>query len=49
MRWVSNLSLGAKLRVIVVYAAAVAVLIASVLHMSGEAIDHAPQPRASTC
>jgi len=38
MHWVSNLSLGAKLRVIVVYAAAVAVLIASALHVSGEAV-----------
>jgi two-component system, sensor histidine kinase and response regulator len=37
MQWVSNLSLGGKLRVMVVYAAAVAVLLASVLHMSGEA------------
>jgi signal transduction histidine kinase/CheY-like chemotaxis protein len=39
MEWVSNLSLGAKLRVIVIYAAAVAVLIVSVLHVSGEAVD----------
>ena len=38
MRWVSGLSLGGKLRVIVVYAAAVAVLIVSVLHVSGEAV-----------
>jgi two-component system, sensor histidine kinase and response regulator len=38
MHWVDNLSLGAKLRVIVVYAAAVAVLIASALHVSGEAL-----------
>ncbi len=39
MEWVGNLSLGAKLRVIVVYAAAVAVLIVSVLHVSGEAVN----------
>ncbi len=39
MEWVSNLSLGAKLRVIVIYAAAVAVLIVSVLHVSREAVD----------
>ena len=39
MEWIGNLSLGAKLRVIVVYAAAVAVLIVSVLHVSGEAVD----------
>ena len=38
MRWVGNLSLGGKLRVIVIYAAAVAVVIASVLHISGEAL-----------
>src|SRR5450755_1355831 len=38
MRWISNLSLAAKLRVIVVYAAAVALLVASVLYMSGEVL-----------
>jgi hypothetical protein len=37
IRWVGGLSLGAKLRFIVVYAAAVAVLIASALHVTGEA------------
>ena len=35
MQWVSNLSLRAKLRVIVVYAAAAAVLIAGALYASG--------------
>jgi signal transduction histidine kinase/DNA-binding response OmpR family regulator/HPt (histidine-containing phosphotransfer) domain-containing protein len=39
IRWVGSLSLGAKLRFIVVYAAAVAVLIASVLHVTGEASE----------
>jgi two-component system sensor histidine kinase/response regulator len=39
IRWVGGLSLGAKLRFIVVYAAAVAVLIASVLHVTGEASE----------
>jgi signal transduction histidine kinase/CheY-like chemotaxis protein len=38
-RWLSNLSLAAKLRVIVVYAAAVALLVASVLYMSGEVLS----------
>jgi signal transduction histidine kinase/CheY-like chemotaxis protein len=38
MDWVGNLSLGAKLRVIVIYAAAVAVVIVSLLHVSGEAV-----------
>jgi signal transduction histidine kinase/DNA-binding response OmpR family regulator len=36
MQWLSNLTLRAKLRVIVVYAAAVAVLIASAIYASGE-------------
>src|ERR1700728_1275913 len=36
MQWLSNLTLRAKLRVIVVYAAAVAVLIASAMYASGE-------------
>ena len=39
IRWVGGLSLGAKLRFIVVYAAAVAVLIASALHVTGEASE----------
>jgi signal transduction histidine kinase/CheY-like chemotaxis protein len=38
MQWISNLSLGWKLRVMVIYAAAVAVLIVSVLQVSGEAL-----------
>jgi signal transduction histidine kinase/DNA-binding response OmpR family regulator len=38
MRWIRNLSIVAKLRVIVVYAAAVALLVASVLYMSGEVL-----------
>jgi two-component system sensor histidine kinase/response regulator len=38
MQWISNLSLGWKLRVMVIYAAAVAVLIVSVLQVSGEAV-----------
>ena len=38
MQWVSNLSLRAKLRVIVVYAAAAAVLIAAALYASGEVL-----------
>ncbi len=38
MQWVGNLSLRAKLRVIVVYAAAAAVLIAGVLYASGEVL-----------
>ncbi len=38
MRWVSDLSLGSKLRVIVIYAAAVAVVIVSLLHVGGEAV-----------
>src|SRR6202158_4551263 len=38
MQWVSNLSLRAKLRVIVVYAAAAAVLIAGALYASGEVL-----------
>jgi two-component system, sensor histidine kinase and response regulator len=36
MPWIGNLSLAAKLRLIVVYAAAVALLVASVLYMSEE-------------
>jgi two-component system sensor histidine kinase/response regulator len=39
MRWISNLSLAAKLRLIVVYAAAVALLVASVLYMSEEVLN----------
>ena len=39
MHWISNLSLAAKLRVIVIYAAAVALLVASVLYMSGEVLS----------
>src|SRR5579863_7803849 len=38
MQWLSNLTLRAKLRVIVVYAAAVAVLIASAMYASGEVL-----------
>jgi two-component system, sensor histidine kinase and response regulator len=38
MQWLSNLTLRAKLRVIVVYAAAVAVLIASAIYASGEVL-----------
>jgi signal transduction histidine kinase/DNA-binding response OmpR family regulator len=38
MQWVGNLSLRAKLRVIVVYAAAAAVLIAGLLYASGEVL-----------
>jgi two-component system sensor histidine kinase/response regulator len=38
MKWLSNLTLRAKLRVIVVYAAAVAVLIASAMYASGEVL-----------
>jgi two-component system sensor histidine kinase/response regulator len=38
-RWIGNLSLAAKLRLIIVYAAAVALLVASVLCMSGEALS----------
>jgi two-component system sensor histidine kinase/response regulator len=38
MQWVSNLSLRAKLRVIVLYAAAPAVVIAGVLYASGEVL-----------
>jgi len=40
MRWIRNLSIAAKLRVIVVYAAAVALLVASVLYMSGEVLKN---------
>ena len=39
MRWISKLPLAAKLRVIIVYAAAVALLVASVLYMGGEALS----------
>jgi signal transduction histidine kinase/DNA-binding response OmpR family regulator len=39
MRWIGNLSLAAKLRVIIVYASGVALLVASVLYMSGEALS----------
>jgi signal transduction histidine kinase/CheY-like chemotaxis protein len=39
MRWIRNLSIVAKLRVIVVYAAAVALLVASVLYMSAEVLN----------
>ena len=39
MRWIGNLSLAAKLRLIVVYAAAVALLVASVLYMSVEVLS----------
>jgi two-component system sensor histidine kinase/response regulator len=39
MRWIGNLSLAAKLRLIVVYAAAVALLVASVLYMSIEVLS----------
>jgi signal transduction histidine kinase/DNA-binding response OmpR family regulator len=39
MRWISNLSIAAKLRVIVIYAAAVALFVASVLYMSGEVLS----------
>ena len=38
MQWLSNLTLRAKLRVIVVYAAAVAILIASALYAFGEVL-----------
>ncbi len=38
MQWLSNLTLRAKLRVIVVYAAAAAVLIASAMYASGEVL-----------
>jgi signal transduction histidine kinase/DNA-binding response OmpR family regulator/HPt (histidine-containing phosphotransfer) domain-containing protein len=38
MRWLRNLSIAAKLRVIVVYAAAVALVVASILYMSGEVL-----------
>lgn len=39
MAWISNLSLAAKLRVIIVYAAGVSLLVASVLYMSGEVLS----------
>jgi two-component system, sensor histidine kinase and response regulator len=39
MPWIGNLSLAAKLRLIVVYAAAVALLVASVLYMSEEVLS----------
>jgi two-component system sensor histidine kinase/response regulator len=39
MRWIKNLSIVWKLRVIVVYAAAVALLVASVLYMSEEVLN----------
>jgi signal transduction histidine kinase/CheY-like chemotaxis protein len=39
MRWMDNLPLAVKLRVIIVYAAAVALLVASVLYMSGEVLS----------
>src|ERR1700694_4509315 len=38
MQWVGNLSLRAKLRVIVLYAAAVAVLLAGALYTTGEVL-----------
>ena len=46
IQWVGDLSLGAKLRLIVVYAAAVAVLIASVLHVTDEASELSRNLRA---
>ncbi len=39
MSWISNLPLAAKLRVLIVYAAAVALLVASVLYMGGEVLS----------
>ncbi len=39
MGWIGNLSLAAKLRVIIVYASGVALLVASVLYLSGEALS----------
>ena len=39
MRWIRNLSIAAKLRLIVVYAAGVALLVASVLYMSEEVLN----------
>jgi signal transduction histidine kinase/DNA-binding response OmpR family regulator/HPt (histidine-containing phosphotransfer) domain-containing protein len=39
MRWISRLSLAGQLRVIILYAAAVALLVASVLYMSGDALS----------
>ncbi len=39
MRWIRDLSLAAKLRVIIVYAASVVTLVASILYMSGEMLD----------
>jgi len=39
MRWIKNLSIVWKLRVIVVYAAAVALLVASVMYMSEEVLN----------
>jgi len=39
MRWIDNLPLAVKLRVIIMYAAVVALLVASLLYMSGEALS----------
>jgi signal transduction histidine kinase/CheY-like chemotaxis protein len=39
MRWIRDLSLAAKLRAIIVYAASVVTLVASILYMSGEMLD----------
>jgi len=39
MRWIAHFSLAAKLRVIIVYAAAVALLVASLLYMTGEVLS----------
>jgi signal transduction histidine kinase/CheY-like chemotaxis protein len=38
MRWINNLSIATKLRLVVVYAAAAALLVASILYMSGEVL-----------